>query len=158
MKLLGHRVLVELVEEKNAGNFLIPEAHRKERPALAVVKEVGRGRRGDEGEKIPFEVLPGQQVIVDEWKGQWVNERKCKIYDESDILCVLNDNEGLPEVPVIRDGVLYGASAGYFKSGMSPKEQKVYHKKNKDSYAMAKRLDYEAQFKKSDAFVTKKRI
>ena len=92
VKPLGHRVLVEPVEEKEAkkGEIIIPDT-AKEKSQEGIVRALGTGKTDDNGKKIPFEVKKGDRVLCSKYGGTEVkiDGKEYKILNSDDILAVL---------------------------------------------------------------------
>lgn len=74
IKPLGDRVLIKRldVEEKTAGNIIIPDA-AKEKPQKGEVIAVGTGKVDKKGNRVPISVKKGDKILFgkyagDEWK------------------------------------------------------------------------------------------
>ncbi len=93
IKLLGDRVLVEPVEEKETkkGGIVIPDA-AKEKPQEGIVRALGTGKTDDDGKKIPFEVKVGDRVLVSKYGGTEIKlgGKEYKILGCDDLLAVLD--------------------------------------------------------------------
>ena len=70
IKPLGDRVVVKPVpaEEKTSGGIIIPDT-AKEKPSEGVVKAVGPGARGDDGERQPVDMSEGDKVLFGKFAG-----------------------------------------------------------------------------------------
>jgi len=92
VKPLGDRVLIEPIEvpEVTPTGILIPETVR-ERPAEGVVVELGTGRTGKEGKKLPFELKQGDRVLLSNYGGTEVRleDKTFRVVPSGDILAVL---------------------------------------------------------------------
>jgi len=92
VKPLAGRVLVEPAEEKETvnGGIIIPET-AKEKPSEGRVVALGTGKRDEKGNKIPFEVKPGDRVLLSKYGGTELelNDKKYKVLDVDDILAVV---------------------------------------------------------------------
>jgi len=92
VKPLGDRILVEPVEEKETkkGGIIIPDT-AKEKPTEAVVVALGTGKTDDEGKKVPFEVKPGDRVLISKYGGTEIklDNKEYKILNSDDLLAVL---------------------------------------------------------------------
>jgi len=94
IKPLSDRVLVEPVKEAevNRGGIIIPDAAR-EKPQEATVIAIGTGRLDQDGKIIPFNVKPGDTILMPKYGGTEVKVDS-KIYQllrEEDILAILVD-------------------------------------------------------------------
>ena len=89
---LEDRVLVQRVEEKEVkkGGIIIPDT-AKEKPQEAKVVELGTGKIGKDGKKIPFNVKKGDIVLIEKYGGNEVkiDGEEYIITKEEDILAVL---------------------------------------------------------------------
>ena len=67
---LGDRVLVRRVEEatKTAGGIIIPDT-AAEKPQEGEVLAVGNGAIGDDNERVPLDVKPGDKILFGKWGG-----------------------------------------------------------------------------------------
>ena len=92
LKLLGDRVLVEPVEEKEVkkGGIIIPDT-AKEKPTEGLIIALGTGKTDDNGKKVPFEVKKGDRVLISKYGGTEVklNGKEYKILNSDDILAVV---------------------------------------------------------------------
>jgi len=92
IKPLGERVLVEPVkeEEVSKGGIIIPDSAR-EKPQEGKVIAVGTGKIDDKGEKVPFNVKPGDIVLMPKYGGTEVklDGKEYQIMREDDILAVI---------------------------------------------------------------------
>ncbi|MFH1336758.1 MAG: co-chaperone GroES, partial [Candidatus Zixiibacteriota bacterium] len=70
VKPLADRVLIKPLEteEMKKGGIIIPDT-AKEKPQQGEVMEVGPGRVGEEGDKIPMEVKKGDKVLYGKYSG-----------------------------------------------------------------------------------------
>jgi chaperonin GroES len=90
IKLLGDRVLVELdAEEPKVGHIWIPQDARKKNTEGTVVA-VGTGGRGKDGSRKPFDVKPGDRVLVSKYGGTEVKlgGKDFEIFTSDDIIAV----------------------------------------------------------------------
>jgi chaperonin GroES len=92
IKPLGERVLVEPVKEGevNKGGIIIPDSAR-EKPQEGKVIAVGTGKIDDNGKKVPFNVKPGDIVLMPKYGGTEVklDGKEYQIMREDDILAVI---------------------------------------------------------------------
>ena len=92
IKPLGERVLVEPVKEGevNKGGIIIP-ASAREKPQEGKVIAVGTGKIDDNGKKVPFNVKPGDVVLMPKYGGTEVklDGKEYQIMREDDILAVI---------------------------------------------------------------------
>jgi chaperonin GroES len=97
VKPLGDRVLVEPIEEPEVTptGIAIPETAR-EVPTEGVVIELGTGRTDKEGRKLPFEIKPGDHVLLKKYGGTEVEleDKVFKMVQADDILAVLVEPRG----------------------------------------------------------------
>ncbi|MEC7289003.1 MAG: co-chaperone GroES [Pseudomonadota bacterium] len=89
---LGDRVLVRRVEEatKTAGGIIIPDT-ATEKPQEGEVLAVGNGAIGDDNERVPLDVKPGDKILFGKWGGTEVkiDGEDLLIMKESDIMGVI---------------------------------------------------------------------
>jgi len=89
---LGDRVLVRRVEEatKTAGGIIIPDT-ATEKPQEGEVLAVGNGATGDDNERVPLDVKPGDKILFGKWGGTEVkvDGEDLLIMKESDIMGVI---------------------------------------------------------------------
>lgn len=89
---LHDRVLVRRIEEteKTKGGIIIPDT-AKEKPQEGEILAVGDGARGDDNERIPLDVKPGDRVLFGKWSGTeiTIDGEELLIMKESDILGVI---------------------------------------------------------------------
>ena len=89
---LGDRVLVRRVEEatKTAGGIIIPDT-ATEKPQEGEVLAVGNGAIGDDNERVPLYVKPGDKILFGKWGGTEVkiDGEDLLIMKESDIMGVI---------------------------------------------------------------------
>ena len=92
VKPLADRVLVKPLEgeEMKKGGIIIPDT-AKEKPQQGEVMEVGPGRVGEEGNKIPMEVKKGDKVLYGKYSGTEVTVDNVEylIMRESDIFAII---------------------------------------------------------------------
>jgi chaperonin GroES len=92
IKPLGDRVLIEpLVEgEVNKGGIIIPDT-AKEKPQEGKVIAVGTGNVDENGKKIPFNVKPGDVVLLPKYGGTEVkmDGKEYQIVSEDSILAII---------------------------------------------------------------------
>ena len=92
IKPLGNRVLVRPVEsqDKKQGLIIIPDI-AKEQPTECLVVALGTGLSDEHGIKIPFEVKPGDRVIVSKYGGAElkVDGETFKMMNSEDIMAVV---------------------------------------------------------------------
>ena len=91
IKPLGRRVMVSRQEavKQTAAGIYIPD-NATEKPQEAVVVAVG-STRNDEGEAIPYEVAPGDKVLINKYGGTEVTYEGVNytIVHERDIIAIL---------------------------------------------------------------------
>lgn len=89
---LGDRVLVRRVEEatKTAGGIIIPDT-AAEKPQEGEVLAVGNGAIGDDNERVPLDVKPGDKILFGKWGGTEVkiDGEDLLIMKESDVMGVI---------------------------------------------------------------------
>ena len=89
---LHDRVVVRRVkeEEKTAGGIIIPDT-AKEKPQEGVVVAVGNGAIGDDNERVPLDVKPGDKILFGKWGGTEVkiDGEDLLIMKESDVMGVI---------------------------------------------------------------------
>ena len=92
VKPLADRVLIKPLEteEMKKGGIIIPDT-AKEKPQQGEVMEVGPGRMGEEGDKIPMEVKKGDKVLYGKYSGTEVTigDVEYLIMRESDIFAIM---------------------------------------------------------------------
>jgi chaperonin GroES len=92
VKPLADRVLIKPLEteEMKKGGIIIPDT-AKEKPQQGEVMEVGPGRVGEEGDKIPMEVKKGDKVLYGKYSGTEVTigDVEYLIMRESDIFAIM---------------------------------------------------------------------
>ena len=89
---LGDRVLVRRVEEatKTAGGIIIPDS-ATEKPQQGEVLAVGNGAIGDDNERVPLDLKPGDKILFGKWGGTEVkiDGEDLLIMKESDVMGVI---------------------------------------------------------------------
>ena len=94
IKPLEDRILVrpEEGEETTASGIVIPDT-AKEKPQRGNVIAVGKGRRDDDGDRIPMDVSVGDTVLFAKYAGTEFKfeEEEYLILSEKDILAKVND-------------------------------------------------------------------
>jgi chaperonin GroES len=92
VKPLADRVLIKPLEgeEMKKGGIIIPDT-AKEKPQQGEVVEIGPGRIGEEGNKIPMEVKKGDKVLYGKYSGTEVTigDVEYLIMRESDIFAII---------------------------------------------------------------------
>lgn len=90
---LGDRVLVEPITEEEVakGGIIIPDT-AKEKPQQGKVIAVGTGKTDDSGNKVPFNVKPGDTVLMPKYGGTEikVDDKALQIMREDDILGIIS--------------------------------------------------------------------
>ena len=91
---LSDRVLVEPAkeEEVKTGGIIIPDT-AKEKPTTGKVIAIGTGKIDEKGNKVPFNVKPGDKVLMPKYGGTEVklDGKEYQIMREEDILGVIKD-------------------------------------------------------------------
>jgi chaperonin GroES len=91
---LGDRVVVQPAEreETTKSGIVIPDT-AKEKPQRGNVIAVGKGRRDDDGERIPMDVSVGDAVLFAKYAGTEFKfeEEEYLILSEKDILAKVDD-------------------------------------------------------------------
>jgi len=90
---LGDGILVERLDEDEqttSGGIIIPDT-AKEKPSEGVVKAVGPGARGDDGERRPVDMSEGDKVLFGKFAGTEVTyeDTEYLIMREDDILAII---------------------------------------------------------------------
>ena len=89
---LHDRVVVRRTddEQTTAGGIIIPDTVT-EKPQQGEVIAVGPGPRGDDNERLPLDVKPGDRVLFGKWSGTEVkvDGEELLIMKESDIFGVI---------------------------------------------------------------------
>jgi chaperonin GroES len=93
-----NRILVKKIQQstKTAGGILLPETTNVQHK-IGVVTEVGTGKYNVNGTHIKITLKPGDFVLLPDYGGVRVpkkaeSEEEFYIYQEEDILGVVNDN------------------------------------------------------------------
>ena len=90
---LQDRVIVKRVkeEEKTKGGIIIPDT-AKEKPIEGEVIAVGDGRRLENGERAPFAVKKGDEVIFTSYAGTEIkiDNEEVLILSEDDVLAIVD--------------------------------------------------------------------
>lgn len=88
---LGNRVLVEPIEEKEVskGGIIIPDT-AKEKPMEGKVIAIGK-KRDDDGKEVPFDVKPGDRVLLPKYGGTEVkiDDKTFQLVRDEDLLGVI---------------------------------------------------------------------
>jgi chaperonin GroES len=86
---LSNCVLIEQEFEKQEGLIVLP----KEKLAQGWVRAIGRGKKNEDGNVIPTELLVGDHVLFGEHSGQKVKHegKEYLMMREPDVIGVLND-------------------------------------------------------------------
>jgi chaperonin GroES len=91
---LGDRVVVQPAEreETTKSGIVIPDT-AKEKPQRGSVIAVGKGRRDDDGDRIPMDVSVGDTVLFAKYAGTEFKfeDEEYLILSEKDILAKVND-------------------------------------------------------------------
>lgn len=91
---LSDRVLVEPAKEEEVkkGGIIIPDT-AKEKPTTGKVIAIGTGKIDEKGNKVPFNVKPGDKVLMPKYGGTEVklDGKEYQIMREEDILGVIKD-------------------------------------------------------------------
>ena len=89
---LQDRILVQRVEEETTtkGGIIIPDT-AKEKPAEGKVVAVGKGKTGDDGQKVPLELKAGDRILFGKYSGTEVKVEgeEYLIMREDDVLGVI---------------------------------------------------------------------
>lgn len=92
IKPLQDRILVKRLEEKEVkkGGIIIPDT-AKEKPQEGEVVEVGPGKMGDDGKRIPMEVKKGDKILFGKYSGSEVKlgDQEYLIMREEDVLGII---------------------------------------------------------------------
>ncbi len=93
LKPLGDRVVVKPAgrEEMTKSGIVLPDT-AKEKPQRGTVVAVGKGRRDDDGERIPMDVEVGDEVLFAKYAGTEfkLEEEELLILAEKDILATVS--------------------------------------------------------------------
>ena len=93
---LHDRVLVRRIDESEttAGGIIIPDT-AKEKPMEGEIIAVGNGAIGDDNDRIPLEVKPGDHILFGKWSGSEVtiDGEELLIMKESDILGIIETRQ-----------------------------------------------------------------
>jgi len=91
---LGDRVVVQPAEreETTKSGIVIPDT-AKEKPQRGSIIAVGKGRRDDDGDRIPMDVSVGDTVLFAKYAGTEFKfeDEEYLILSEKDILAKVND-------------------------------------------------------------------
>ncbi len=89
---LADRVLVEPLKEEEVkkGGIIIPDT-AKEKPTTGTVIAIGTGKLDEKGNKIPFNVKPGDKILMPKYGGTEVkiDDKDYQILREEDILGIV---------------------------------------------------------------------
>jgi chaperonin GroES len=89
---LGDRVVVQPLgrEETTKSGIVLPDT-AKEKPQRGTVLAVGQGRRDDDGDRIPLDVKPGDQVLFAKYAGTEfkLDDQDLLILAEKDLLAIV---------------------------------------------------------------------
>jgi chaperonin GroES len=93
---VGDRVLVRPITAEEAGQttsfgLIIPETVDKTKPNQGIVVAVGTGKRNDKGERMEFDVQPGDRIyFAKPWnEPEKINGVEYYFVQESDILAIV---------------------------------------------------------------------
>ena len=90
---LGDKILVKRVEaeSKTKSGIVLPDT-AKEKPKRGKVIAVGDGRRLENGERAPFAVKKGDEVIVTSYAGTEIkiDNEEVLILSEDDVLAIVD--------------------------------------------------------------------
>ena len=89
--LMGHALLyMDPPKAVSGGGIVIPEKHQ-DRPQFGEVRRLGIWRQDRLGRLIPFEIKPGDRVLVRAASGRWMHSEKerLKLVDVGDVLAVV---------------------------------------------------------------------
>ena len=91
---LGDRVVIQPAgrEETTKSGIVIPDT-AKEKPQRGTIIAVGKGRRDDDGERIPMDVEVGETVLFAKYAGTEfkLDDEDYLILSEKDILAKVSD-------------------------------------------------------------------
>lgn len=94
IKPLHDRVLIQRtgLEEKTSSGIIIPET-AKEKPLQGVVRAVGQGKRGENGELVALQVKEGDKVLFGKYSGNEIElaGEEHLILREDEILAIIED-------------------------------------------------------------------
>jgi chaperonin GroES len=92
LKPLGDRVIVKAVEqqETTVSGIVVPDT-AKEKPQKGKVLAVGEGKLDDDGQRIPLDVVAGDEVVYSKYGGTEI------VVDGEDLL-VLRESDVLAKV------------------------------------------------------------
>jgi chaperonin GroES len=94
MEPLGDRVVIQPAgrEETTKSGIVIPDT-AKEKPQRGTIIAVGKGRRDDDGERIPMDVEVGETVLFAKYAGTEfkLEDEDYLILSEKDILAKVSD-------------------------------------------------------------------
>lgn len=89
---LGDKILVKRVEAetKTKSGIVLPDS-AKEKPKRGTVIAVGEGKRLDSGERAPFNVKKGDEIIFTSYAGTEIklDNEELLIMSEDDVLAVV---------------------------------------------------------------------
>jgi chaperonin GroES len=92
LKPLGDRVVVKPLsrEETTKSGIVLPDT-AKEKPQRGTVVAAGEGRRDDDGDRIPMDVVVGDQVLFAKYAGTEfkLDDDELLILSEKDILAIV---------------------------------------------------------------------
>ncbi len=94
MKPLNDNILVKRLEQESIsrGGIIIPD-NAKEKPAKAIVKAVGPGKRSKDGSHQSIDIKPGEVVLFGKYSGTEVkiDGEEFVILREDDVLAIVED-------------------------------------------------------------------
>jgi chaperonin GroES len=94
LKPLGDRLVVKPAtrEETTASGIVLPDT-AKEKPQRGTIIAVGKGRRDDDGDRIPMDVSVGDTVLFAKYAGTEFKfeDEEYLILSEKDILAKVDD-------------------------------------------------------------------
>jgi chaperonin GroES len=97
---LGDKILVKRVEaeSKTKSGIVLPDS-AKEKPKRGKIVAVGDGKRLENGEKAPFTVKKGDEVIFTSYAGTEIklDGEELMIMSEDDVLAVVEKHDGNPK-------------------------------------------------------------
>jgi chaperonin GroES len=92
IKPLGDKILVERLEaeEKTSGGIVLPDT-AKEKPKEGKVIAVGEGKLLDSGDRAPFQVKKGDQILFSSYAGTeiTVDGKEYLVMAEEDVLAII---------------------------------------------------------------------
>ncbi len=92
---IGEYILIEPMEEEEttASGLIVQSSSKGERPQKGKIIALGTGKTNDNGEKVPFNVEVGQNVLFKKYAPEEVElkGKKYLLMRESDLLAVINE-------------------------------------------------------------------